>query len=372
MTVIEDQNRMLIQMVKEFTANELAPLDMEIDQKGDYPAGLFQRVIDNGLLKITLPSQYGGAGFDYTAAADASNKMAIGNASMAVTLEGHFKTIEQFTKYGQPSLNDKYLPSAGHRIFAFSMTEPSGGSNPKGISTRAVKQGDNWVITGDKIMITNGGLAEVYCILSKTEDDQMAVFVVDKDMPGFQFGKREDFIGLRGTPVGEVVLDHVVVPADHLLGKVGQGLEIGDNAHADARVLMGAILAGIIEHELGIAINYSKERKALTTPLYQLQVIQEKIADIAIARQNTRALYQKGAQQKVANQLYAETAAMAKSYGSRAAVRSGDEALQVLGGYGYSREYPVEHLIRDARAMELAEGTIEKMNLEITNAEIAK
>ncbi len=125
-----------------------------------------------------------------------------------------------------------------------------------------------------------------------------------------------------------MVLDHVVVPADHLLGKVGQGLEIGDNAHADARVLMGAILAGIIEHELGIAINYSKERKALTTPLYQLQVIQEKIADIAIARQNTRALYQKGAQQKVANQLYAETAAMAKSYGSRAAVRSGDEAFK--------------------------------------------
>ncbi|AEB72621.1 acyl-CoA dehydrogenase family protein [Lentilactobacillus buchneri] len=372
MSITNDQTKMLIQMIKEFTANELAPLDMEIDRAGNYPDGLFQKVVNTGLLGITLPREYGGAAFDYQAAAESLEKMATGNASMAVTLEGHFKTIEQFIKYGNKSLNDEYLPSAAKRIFAFSMTEPSGGSNPKGIATRAIKQGDNWVITGDKIMITNGGLAEVYCVLAKTEDDQMAVFVVDKDMPGFKFGKREDFIGLKGVPVGEVVLNHVVVPDSHLLGRIGQGLEIGDNAHADARVLMGAVLAGIMEHELQTAVNYSKERKAMDTPLYQLQVTQEKIADIAIAKENTTALYQKGADNKVANKPYAEVAAMAKSYGSRSAVASGDKALQILGGYGYSHEYPVEHLIRDARAMELAEGTIEKMNLEITNAEIAK
>lgn len=372
MSITLDQNKMLIQMIKEFTANELAPLDMEIDQRGDYTDGLFQKVVDTGLLGMTLPREFGGAGFDYVATAQALEHMAAGNASMAVTLEGHFKTIEQFIKYGNKALNDAYLPSATKRIFAFSMTEPSGGSNPKGISTRAIKQGDNWVITGDKIMITNGGLAEVYCVLSKTEDDQLAVFVVDKDMPGFKFGKREDFIGLKGVPVGEVVLNHVVVPESHLLGVVGQGLEIGDNAHADARILMGAVLAGIMDHELATAVSYSKERKAMDTPLYQLQVTQEKIADIAIARENTRALYQKGATNKVANQPYDEIAAMAKSYGSRSAVLSGDKALQIMGGYGYSHEYPVEHLIRDARAMELAEGTIEKMNVEITNAEIAK
>lgn len=372
MSIIKEQNNMLIQMIKEFTANELAPLDMDIDSRGDYPDGLLQKVVATGLLGITLPREYGGADFDYIAAAEALEKIATGNASMAVTLEGHFKTIEQFIKYGNKELNDKYLPSATKRIFAFSMTEPSGGSNPKGISTRAIKQGNNWVITGDKIMITNGGLAEVYCVLSKTEDDQLAIFVVDKDMPGFKFGKREDFIGLKGVPVGEVVLNHVVVPENHLLGVVGQGLEIGDSAHADARVLMGAVLAGITEHELQTAINYAKERKAMDTPLYQLQVTQEKIADIAIAKQNIQSLYQTSARAKVEGKPYAEVAAMAKSYGSRSAVASGDKALQILGGYGYSHEYPVEHLIRDARAMELAEGTIEKMNLEITNAEIAK
>lgn len=372
MSITNDQNQMLIQMIKEFTTNELAPLDMTIDANGDYPDGLLQKVIDTGLLGITLPREYGGAGFDYVAAAEALEKIAVGNASMAVTLEGHFKTIEQFIKCGNKELNEKYLPSAVKRIFAFSMTEPSGGSNPKGIATRAIKQGHNWVITGDKIMITNGGLAEVYCVLSKTQDDQMAVFVVDKDMPGFKFGKREDFIGLKGVPVGEIVLNHVVVPESHLLGTIGEGLEIGDNAHADARVLMGAVLTGITDHALQTAVSYSKERKALDTPLYQLQVTQEKIADIAIAKQNTQALYQKGAQNKITGRPYAEVAAMAKSYGSRSAVAASDKALQILGGYGYSHEYPVEHLIRDARAMELAEGTIEKMNFEITNAEIAK
>lgn len=361
---------MLHRMIVDFTANELAPIDMQIDQLGDYPEGLFQKVVDNGLLGITLPREYGGAGFDYNAAAQAINAMAFGNASMAVTLEGHFKTLEQLLKYGQPELLQKYLPSATKRIFAFSQTESSGGSNPKGISTRAVKQGDNWIITGDKIMITNGGLAQVYCVLAKTEDDQMAVFLVDQDMPGFSFGKREDFIGLRGTPVGEIVMDHIKVPAYHLLGTIGQGLEIGNNAHDDARVLMGAVLAGILQHELKIAVDYTKQRKALDTPLYDLQIIQQKITDIAIAKQNTELLYQHGAQLKVAGESYSKVAAMAKSYGSRAAVSAGDTALQVLAGYGYSREYPIEHLIRDARAMEIAEGTVEKMNTEISNKEV--
>lgn len=366
---MEKQNKMatsmLHRMIREFTANELAPLDMEIDQLGDYPAGLFQKVVDNGLLTMTLPKQYGGAAFDYEAVAKALHIMATGNASMAVTLEGHFKTLEQVLKYGDQRLQDQYLPSAANRIFAFSQTESSGGSNPKGISTRAVRQGDDWVITGDKIMITNGGLAQVYCVLAKTQDDQMAVFLVDQDMPGFSFGKREDFIGLRGTPVGEIVMDHIKVPSYHLLGQVGQGLEIGNNAHDDARVLMGAVLTGILEHELQIAVDYSKQRKALDTPLYELQGIQSKITEIAIARQNTELLYQHGAQLKVSGQAYSQVAAMAKSYGSRSAVRCGDMALQVLAGYGYSREYPIEHLIRDARAMEIAEGTIERMNAEI-------
>ncbi len=372
MDELQQKKQMLIQTYKRFTRRELSPIDMQIDQDGMYPVGLFNKVVATGLLSTTLPREYGGAGFDFNATSDALRIMATGNASMAVTLEGHFKTIEQFIKYGNKQLNDKHLPSASQRIFAFSMTEPSGGSNPLGISTIAKKVGDDWVISGDKIMITNGGLAQVYCILCKTDDDQMAVFVVDKDMPGFSFGKKEDFIGLRGTPVGEVVLNKVRVPGYHLLGKVGQGLEIGDNAHADARVLMGAVLAGITEHALNVAVDYSKERKAMDTLLFQMQVTQEKIADIAIKRQNIVNLYRSAANNKVANKPYRELAAMAKSYGSRAAVISGDEALQILGGYGYSREYPVEHLIRDARAMELAEGTIEKMNIEITNAEIAK
>ncbi|WP_283680055.1 acyl-CoA dehydrogenase family protein [Lentilactobacillus sp. Marseille-Q4993] len=366
------KQKMLHEMVVDFTENEVAPFDMEIDRKGDFTDGLFQKLIDTGFLALTLPKEYGGAEFDPIAVAQTINDLSYGNASVGVTLEGHYKSIDQLLLYGNQALLDEYLPTASQRIFAFSNTEPSGGSNPTGIRSTAVKEGDHWVLNGDKVMITNGGLAEVYTVLVKTGDNEFSCFVVDKDMPGFTFGKREDFIGLRGTPVGEIVMDNIVVPESHLLGKRGQGIEIADQAHDDARILMGAVLTGIMEHALKIATDYAKQRKALDTPLTELQVIQEKIANIAISKELTKLVYQQAAINKQNHLPYMEEAAMAKTFGSRSAVAAGDDALQVLAGYGYSREYPIEHLIRDARALEIAEGTVEKMRSAIAKAEFAK
>lgn len=251
------------------------------------------------------------------------------------------------------------------------MTESTGGSNPMGIGATAVKHDDHWILNGNKIMITNGGLAEVYAVLVKTAPEELSVFVVDKDMPGFKFGKRESFLGLRGTPVAEIFMENIVISEDHLLGKLGEGHLIGERAHDDARILMGAVLAGILEHELEIATTYAKQRLAIDKPIIQLQAIQRKIADIAIAKENTTLLYQEAARLKFERKPYGKVAAMAKAYGSRSAVAAGDDALQVLGGYGYSLEYPIEHLIRDARALEIAEGTVEKMRTEIALAEAA-
>lgn len=364
-----DQNKtskeILLRMVKSFTENEVAPFDMEIDHTRSYVNDLLNKIKETDLLSTMLPKEYGGAGFDGSTTAEMINEIARGNASLAVTLEGHFKSIDQIVKFGNQALKDKYLPQAKSRIIAFSMTEPSGGSNPLGINSHAEHVGDKWIINGDKIMITNGGLAEIYCVLVKTAPEELSFFVVDKDMEGFEFGKQENFLGLTGVPVGEIVMNNIEVDESHLLGKVGMGKEIGDSAHNDARVLMGAVLTGIMEHELDIVTDYATHRKAIDTPIIQMQGIQRKVADIAIAKETTKLLYQKAAWLKDNRQDYEEEAAMAKAYGSRSAVKSGDDALQILGGYGYSLDYPVEHLIRDARAMELAEGTVEKMRTEI-------
>ncbi|WP_119317232.1 acyl-CoA dehydrogenase family protein [Companilactobacillus formosensis] len=364
-----DQNKtskeILLRMVKSFTENEVAPFDMEIDHTRSYVNDLLNKIKETDLLSTMLPKEYGGAGFDGSTTAEMIKEIARGNASLAVTLEGHFKSIDQIVKFGNQALKDEYLPQAKSRIIAFSMTEPSGGSNPLGINSHAEHVGNKWIINGDKIMITNGGLAEIYCVLVKTAPEELSFFIVDKDMEGFEFGKQENFLGLTGVPVGEIVMNNIEVDENHLLGKVGMGKEIGDSAHNDARVLMGAVLTGIMEHELDIVTDYATHRKAIDTPIIQMQGIQRKVADIAIAKETTKLLYQKAAWLKDNRQDYEEEAAMAKAYGSRSAVKSGDDALQILGGYGYSLDYPVEHLIRDARAMELAEGTVEKMRTEI-------
>lgn len=366
------QQSMLRRMVSEFTDKEIAPYDMAIDRDGQYPAGLMTKLVQTGFLGLPLPESFGGAGFDPEITADVIRRVAVGNASVAVTLEGHYKTIEQLLKFGTDTLKARYLPTANKRIFAYAMTESTGGSNHINIQSTARRDGDDWLISGNKIMITNGGLAEVYAVLVKTAPEELSVFVVDKDMPGFSFGKREDFIGLRGVPAGEIFLDNVRVPADHLLGHLGDGPMLGDVAHDDARILMGAVLTGIMEHALAIATDYANERIAVKQPIANLQSIQRKIADIAIGKETTKLLYERAALLKANGRPYAEEAAMAKAYGSRTAVSACDDALQILAGYGFSRDYPLAHLICDARAMEIAEGTVEKMRTAIARAELAK
>ncbi len=164
-----------------------------------------------------------------------------------------------------------------------------------GIQATAKRVAGGWLLNGNKVMITNGTLAEVYCVLVKTGDQELSVFVVDKDMPGFAFGKRENFIGLRGTPIGEIFLTDVRVADDHLLGQVGQGGVIGDHAHDDARILMGAVLSGIMQHALSLAAKYANERTALGTPIGQMQAIQRKLADIKINQETTQLLWERAA-----------------------------------------------------------------------------
>lgn len=360
-----EAKEMLHQMVVSFSKKEVMPYDMIIDKNKSYPKALWDKVIDLGLLGLITPYEYGGAGLDPLSEADTIYDIATYNASLAFTLEGHYKTVNQLIKYGNDSLKDKYLSQTNKRIFAFSSTEPQGGSNVLGFSGSALKDGKDWILNGNKSMITNGPLAEVFLVLLKTANKELSCFLVDKDMKGFQYGKAENLFGMRGTPVGEIFLENVRVSNDHLLGKIGDGIIIGDNAHYDARINMGAIAAGIANHALDIVIDYAKTRKAIDKPIIELYSIKEKITEIAITKENSRLLYKEAARLKTENKAYAKVATMAKSYASRACFAACDHALQTLGGYGYSLEYPIEHLLRDSRALQIAEGSLEKMVIEI-------
>ena len=195
--VLKEHQQMLHQMVVDFSRKEIKPLDMVIDKQKGYPKALWDKIVETGFLGLIVPKEFGGADFDPVAEAQTIFDIASNSASVAFTLEGHYKTVDQLKKYGKASLKEKYLPEANKRIFGFGSTEPQGGSNVMGHTASAVKEGDYWILNGNKTMITNGGLAEVYLVLLKTSENELTCFLVDKDMPGFKYGKQEDFFGMR-------------------------------------------------------------------------------------------------------------------------------------------------------------------------------
>ncbi|EKQ5086594.1 acyl-CoA dehydrogenase family protein [Listeria innocua] len=234
---ITDLNEELIlETVEKFSDVEIAPYWSSIDRTGNLPKGLFDKMVNLGLLSLTVPEEYGGVGANPDIAWKVIYELSKRSASIGCILEGHYKTVDQLKKYASSDLKEEYLPQANERIFGFSSTEPSGGTNVQAIRTVATPEKKHWIQNGSKMMITNGSLAEVYCVIAKTSDNKFSCFLVDMKMPGFKFGPLEDFMGLRGCPVGTLFFDSIVLPKNHLLGKEGEGLIIGNSAHYDARI----------------------------------------------------------------------------------------------------------------------------------------
>ncbi|MCI1901492.1 MAG: acyl-CoA/acyl-ACP dehydrogenase [Bifidobacteriaceae bacterium] len=368
----QDDEELVLDMVREFAQSDVAPEDMSIDKNRKIPDELFNKMVELDLLAMNAPEEWGGVDLSLSTVSRALEIVARANASVAVMLQGQFKTILQLRRFGNQQLWDEYKDRVHDTIFAFPMTEASGGSNPDFIQSTARKVEGGYVLNGSKVMITNGGFAQVYIPMVKNEEGAFDFFVVDSDMEGFSFTGQENFIGLTGTPIGGISLKDVFVADYHRMDpSLYKDLSIADSAHGDARVLMGAVLAGIQQHALDEVLKFTQQRKAGEQYLWQLQSIQRKIADISIGYQNTRLLYQDAAAKRDAgDSSYFLTATMAKAYGSRQAVSGGDDAMQAIGALGYSADFPIAHLIRDARAMEFAEGSVEKMRTEITKWEV--
>lgn len=368
-----DEQELLRKMIQKFAEKEIAPRYEEIEKEG-YQQDLTDKMADVGIVGIAVPEAYGGAGYDFVTQTMVIAELAKVNPGVAFTLEAHWKAIDQLVIYGSEEIKARWLPRANRELFTFGQTEPASGSDASTQQTTAVQTPDGWLLNGNKAFLTNGvKAASMYLILAITSPEKdtehsRTVFILDNQNPGFENGRVEDFVGMRGCRVGDIYLSDALVPDIDRLGAIDQGMEIGHNAHHTARFLMGALAAGIQDAALKASINYIQERELFGGKMSHLDGIKFRISDIAMGLHATKLIIYQAAwlrDQEVDHKMETTTA---KLFGSDQALQAANHAMQIFGAYGYSKEYPVEHLWRDAKALQYAEGAYEKLQLDIANS----
>ncbi|HAX53768.1 acyl-CoA dehydrogenase family protein [Muricomes intestini] len=367
---------MIRDMVRDFTAKEVEPRDKWMDENG-FDHELHKKLCDAGLMGVHLPEQYGGADGDAITSAIVIHELAKGSASTALFVDAHWLAADIILYHGTEEQKSKYLPmAAAGKIFAFGLTESSAGSDAAGIKSQAVKDGDTWVLNGGKAWITNSGVADVYIILAKTQPELgnkgISAFIVEEGTEGLKIGKKEDKMGMRGTCTTELSFDNIRLPASAMVGAENSGFKIAMMALDGARISVGAIAAGLAEHAMTIAKHYANERTTFGKPIAKHQGIMFKFADMAAHIEATTLMTYNVARMKAEGKRHTLEAAMAKLFGSEMCTKTCMECIQVLGGYGYSKEYHVERLARDAKLLEIGEGTSEILRMLIGATILAK
>ena len=372
----EEQN-LIRDMVRSFAETEVAPSAQERDEEERFDRELmFEKLAELGLTGIVFPEDYGGAGADYISYAIAVEELSRVCASTGVTLSAHLSLgANPIYLFGTEEQKQQFLiPLAtGEKMGAFDLTEPAAGSDADGTKTTAKREGDHWILNGTKIFITNGGEAETYVVLARTDMEAkkhygMSAFIVEKGTPGFSFGKKEHKMGIRSSPTMEMVFENCKVPHDNFLGEDGQGFKIAMKTLDGGRIGIAAQALGIAQGALDEAVKYAKERKQFDTPISRFQGVQFQLADMATQIQASRFLVYNAAYRASAGLSYSQDSAMAKLMASETAMKVTTQAVQILGGYGYTREYPVERMMRDAKITEIYEGTSEVQRIVIGSA----
>jgi len=363
----EEQN-LIRETVRSFAENELAPSAAERDENERFDRELmFDKVAELGLAGIVFPEEYGGAGADYLCYAIAVEELSRVCASTGVTLSAHLSLgANPVWLFGTEEQKQTFLrPMAeGTKLGAFGLTETGAGSDAGGTKTFAVRDGDEWILNGNKIFITNGGDAETYIVFARTDKDAqkhhgISAFIVEKDTPGFVFGKKEKKMGIRSSPTCELVFENCRIPADRLLGKEGEGFKIAMKTLDGGRIGIAAQALGIAQGAYEEALKYTRERKQFEQPIATFQAVQFMLADMALRIEASRLLVYQSAWRASAGLSYGKESAMAKLSASETAMWVTTKAVQVHGGYGYTREFPVERMMRDAKITEIYEGTSE-------------
>jgi len=378
---LTEEHRMIRRMVRDFAEKEIAPRAEEIDETDRFPADLFRRMGDLGILGLPFPEEYGGAGGDYTSLVVALEEIARVSGSMAITLDAHTSLCcEPIYLFGTEEQKQRYLvPLArGEKIGAFGLTEPQAGSDAGATRTHAVRDGraDEWVINGQKIFITNGSVADVVIITAKTDPEKgtrgISSFVVEKGTPGFEPGRDEKKMGLKGSVTSELFFEDCRIPAENLLGKENEGFKQFLVTLDAGRIAIAAMAMGLAQGAFERAIDYAKERTQFGQPIAKFQAIQWMIADMATEIEAARLMVHRAAWLKEQGERFTKEAAMAKLFATEMSERACRKAIQIHGGYGYMREYEVERMYRDQRLCAIGEGTNEIQRLVIARQVIGR
>ncbi|MBI5001451.1 MAG: acyl-CoA dehydrogenase [Euryarchaeota archaeon] len=369
------EHLMLGDTVREFAEKEVAPLAQKIDDSGEFPWQTLKKMWRLGLMGMTLPKEYGGPGSDTIAYVIALEEISRACASTGVIMAVHNSVCAYpIWKYGSEDQKRQYLRrmAEGGALGAFALTEPGAGSDAAGVRTTAIKEGDEYVLNGSKIFITSGSEAHILLVVASTNPAAggkgLSAFVVEKGTPGFEYGSIEDKMGVRASATTELVFDECYLPGTSLLGNEGDGLKIALSTLDSGRTGIGAQALGIARGAFEEAVKYAKEREQFGRPIASLQAVQWKIADMAVKIEAARNLVHRAAWLKDRGQPFGKEAAMAKLYASTIAREVTNDAVQIHGGYGYTKDYPVERYYRDAKVTEIYEGTSEIQRLVIANS----
>lgn len=372
---LTDEQKMLQSMVRDFAVNEVEPTAAERDEEERFDREIFDKMAELGLTGIPWPEEYGGSGMDYVSYVIAVEELSRVCASTGVTLSAHVSLASwPIYKYGTEEQKQKYLRrlAEGSAIGAFALSEPGAGSDVASMKMTAKKDGDDYVLNGNKVWITNGGVADIYVVFAKTDPDAkhrgISAFIVEKGTEGFSFGKKEKKLGIRSSPTTELIFENCRIPKENLLGEEGEGFKIAMTTLDGGRSGIAAQAVGIAQGALDAAIAYAKEREQFGKPIAHQQGISFKLADMATEVEAARLLTYRAAWLESQGLPYGEASAMAKLFAGDTAMRVTVEAVQIFGGYGYTKDYPVERYMRDAKITQIYEGTNEIQRLVIGRA----
>ena len=372
---LSKEQEMVRAVVKEFTEKEVKPIAAEIDVTERFPRENVEKMGKYNILGIPFPVEYGGAGGDEVSYAIAVEELSKGCATTGVICSAHTSLgAWPIYKFGNEEQKQKYLvPLAkGEHIGAFGLTEPNAGTDAAGQQTTAIIDGDDYILNGSKIFITNGGQADTYVILAMTDKSQgtrgISAFIVEKDYPGFSIGKIEEKMGIRASATTELIFQNCRVPKENLLGKEGEGFKIAMATLDGGRIGIAAQALGIAGGALDETVKYLKERQQFGKPIAKFQGLQWMVADMATEIDAARLLVYRAAFNKANNLPYSKEAAMAKLFASQTAMSVTTKCVQLFGGYGYTKDYPIERMMRDAKITEIYEGTSQVQQMVIAAA----
>ena len=374
---LDKKHEMARTLFRDFAEAEVKPLAQEVDENEQFPAETVKKMAKAGFMGIPVPKEYGGQGCDILTYAMCVEEISKVCATTAVVISAHTSLcIDPILTYGTEEQKQKYIPdlAAGRKLGAFGLTEPGAGTDAQGQQTKAVLDGDEWILNGSKCFITNGSYADVYIIIAVTgtiekrgrKQKEISAFIVEKGTPGFTFGTKEKKMGIRGSATYELIFQDCRIPKENLLGQKGKGFNIAMHTLDGGRVGVAAQALGIAEGALERTIAYVKERKQFGKSISRFQNTQFQLADMATRAQAAQLMVYRAARAKDTQKSYGFEAAQAKLYAAETAMDITTRAVQLHGGYGYIREYDVERMMRDAKITEIYEGTSEVQRMVIS------